>query len=189
MMEENTLMERNWIIDSDMTERPKSLPKINYIINTVNSQIKNFHQNNIDNKDDSDQFSSNELSKNEFYFLIPTINAKPAIDPNNHFSKTQRWIGYVSYIDKNIFKAKLKDLTNHGTDEEGEFELKEISKGDRELFKMGGVFYWSVGYNVVNGQTIKESLIRFKRSSDWTVDDINEIADRANELNSDLNWE
>lgn len=138
---------------------------------------------------DSDNFISEQISKENYFELPNLLNRRSNYPPTSYFSKVQKWVGYIIEINKNSFKAKLKDLTQNGTDEIGEFDLEEVSQEDLELVKEGAGFYWSIGYANKNGQIKKESILRFQRLSDWTEYEFDKISDRAQYLSDNLNWE
>jgi len=95
----------------------------------------------------------------------------------------QRWIGRVESVRRDRFVAVTTDATNPGNPpEESEFDLAEVSEGDRALVARGAVFYWCIGYHdSVGGQRERTSSLRFVRSpqlSEATLDRILEQADR-----------
>lgn len=107
-----------------------------------------------------------------------------------HYSKkTQRWIGHVTKIEKDKFFSRLDDLTSPGTYETGEFEISEVSPEDKKLLDRGAIFYWSIGETMSNGQLKKESIIRFKRSSPLTTDEVDAIEDKAEKRHKNLIWD
>jgi len=105
----------------------------------------------------------------------------------NYSITLQKWKGHVTEIKESSFTAELQDLTNPGTKEIAKFDFDDISPDDKKLIGIGAVFYWSVGYRNENGQTIKESIIRFQRLVDWNESDFNKAADRASYLEKNLN--
>lgn len=122
-------------------------------------------------------------------FSIPKFGGFMVDHLKNYFFDAQKWYGQVISINENTFTAKLQDLSNATTDEVGEFEIKEIPDDDKELFKLGATFYWSVGYEMKNSQVSKRSFFRFQRLPNWNSIEIDNALDRANDLSSNLNWE
>lgn len=95
----------------------------------------------------------------------------------------QRWIGRVVSVHGDRFVAVTNDATNpRNPAEEVEFDLAEVSEGDRPLIAEGAVFYWSIGYrDSLGGQRERTSSLRFVRSprlSEAAVNRVFEEADR-----------
>jgi len=107
----------------------------------------------------------------------------------NYSSNTQRWKGIITGIQNESFTAELHDLSTPTSYELEEFDFDEVSPEDQEYISIGGVFYWSVGIMMTNGQRTKESIIRFQRLVKWSEKDFDKAADRASELNRDLTWQ
>jgi hypothetical protein len=64
----------------------------------------------------------------------------------------QRWIGRVESVHADRFVAVTTDATNpRNPAEEVEFDLPEVSEGDRSLVAEGAMFYWSIGYRDSRG--------------------------------------
>src|ERR1700733_12686035 len=95
----------------------------------------------------------------------------------------QRWIGRVASVHADRFFAVTIDVTNpRNPAEEVEFDLAEVSEGDRSLVAEGAMFYWSIGYqDSRGGQRERISslrLVRAPRLRETTVNRIFERADR-----------
>lgn len=127
-----------------------------------------------------DMSETEEISKFE-----PLLKAKI----NNYSTTLQKWQGYVKQVDydERKFEAILNDMTEGGTNEIAEFDFNDVSPDDRKLIQDGAVFYWSIGYSNHNGQTKKESLLRFQRVVEWSEEDYDIASDRASDLNENLN--
>jgi hypothetical protein len=91
---------------------------------------------------------------------------------NIYFTKTQKWLGHVVEVGNDGFTAILKDLTNGGTEEFGEFFNEEITPEDIKLITKGAAFYMSLGYISNNGTRKKESEIRFQRLAEFDEEDV-----------------
>ncbi len=126
---------------------------------------------------------SNAFSK------IPELNIKSKPKYINYITKSQNWIGHIIELRETDFTAKLEDLNNPTTCELAEFELDEVSKGDFEMLSIGALFYWSIGYATQNGQRIKQSLLRFKRSYNIKIEEFDNITDDFNSLHKNINWD
>jgi hypothetical protein len=109
----------------------------------------------------------------------------------NFFKSLQDWIGIVEKInyDKKFFEVKLVDNDKSGTYETAEFDFQDVSPDDLKLLTVGAVFYWSIGYSYDQGQVSKKSLVKFKRSIPLESEDFDDIIDKANNLNSSINWD
>jgi len=106
------------------------------------------------------------------------------------FETLQKWEGYVTYVKKDSFIAKLVDLTNHIPDEEVEIGFEEIAKEDIELVEPGAVFYWNIGYHERHSGRERSSLIRFRRLPVWSQDEINsdKLRAKVKAIQNDLDW-
>ncbi|HEX8947795.1 MAG TPA: hypothetical protein VF790_02465, partial [Dissulfurispiraceae bacterium] len=95
----------------------------------------------------------------------------------------QKWEGVVTEIGKDVFNARLFDLTANNPEEIAEFSIDDVSEDDRELLKPGAIFYWSIGYLTTRtGQRMRMSFIKFRRLPAWTERDIKSAKKRAAEL-------
>ncbi len=100
-----------------------------------------------------------------------------------HAVSLQKWEGIVVEVGKEVFYARLYDLTSENPEEEAEFSIDEVSEEDRELLKAGAVFYWSIGYFTTRtGQRLRTSIIKFRRLPAWTEREIKAAKERAIEL-------
>lgn len=129
------------------------------------------------------------LDETESFLKVPLLKRKPVYSYKSYFMKAQNWIGFVEDIGENDFKAKLVDRNSPGTYEVAFFDKDEVSPGDIDLLISGAVFYWSVGFENNKGQVSKKSLIRFKRSVDFTLDDIDAITEESNALLNNIKWD
>lgn len=179
----------------------------NTIQNTVQSSYSNiddiqfstsdeqiFIKSPIDNVNDNINVEGMSLTTTRIYSDDAFRNlyslSKSNLYGMSYYKKTQKWIGHITDIYVDSFKAKLTDLTSPGTYEIDEFDLEEITDEDKPLLSLGATFYWSVGYSTSeNGQVTKESLIRFQRIVEFTDEDNSEALDRASHLISTLKWE
>lgn len=182
-MGSDTDIKDHWMLDNEFTHKEDLTHKNQIILDTINSQIKEHMK--VSRFDDT--FSVNELEN--ISFSIPDILNRPIVKYVNYINKSQNWIGHVVKITDTEFSAKLIDKDDPTTYEDAQFDIKDVSKGDMELLKLGAVFYWSVGYANQNGQIMKFSLIRFKRIVDLTIDEFDSIIDNATKLNEDLKWD
>lgn len=105
------------------------------------------------------------------------------------FISLNKWEGIVTDISKEKFTALLLDLKEGGAQEMMEFLKEELSDEDLPLLRIGAVFYWNIGYETINGQRRKSSLIRFRRLPDWTQEDWDGILDHAQKLKEGIVWE
>lgn len=93
---------------------------------------------------------------------------QPVVRPREQPIKRQfqalaRWEGAVTELFATYFVAEVVDLDS-GERAVAEFEMKELAEFDRALCKPGGLFYWSIGYDIKeSGQRYRASTIRFRR--------------------------
>ncbi len=159
-------------------DESQEIPKNEYLINKQEINLSSSFQ--------------KEIAEDSSKIKFDIINLKNNKDQKNrdYSISIQKWIGYVQEINCNSFIAVLNDLTNPTTKEIAEFNtIKDISKEDIPLVKIGSIFYWSIAYYTQNGQRKKESFIRFKRSIPFSESDIDEIVDKADKLNKNIHWE
>ncbi len=186
----NTSLNRHWVIDNNLfTDETQAIDKT-VIEGTLQNKIekrlnelkslstKNEDYNDPSNRQDSIAFELPSYKKD--YSIIENIKS---------FVRSQRWVGHITAIHDEYFEAKLTDITNPTTYEIGEFDLSDISSGDKELISIGAAFYWSIGRAVTNGQVENKSLIRFQRVVPWNVSALNKVVDRAEDVFENLNWE
>jgi len=180
---------------ADSLKTPEA-PKIdNYYLDSVNQQIDDINSRKVyigtSNLIENSLKKSTEFVNNTFNNTInlPKRNFFVKQRMISHSEKTQRWVGYITAISGVEFSARLEDLNDPGTYEVADFEIKEVSKSDKELLSVGAVFYWSVGYSNDNGQVSKKSLIRFKRTVPFTEDEVNEVVDWADKMIKGINWD
>ena len=101
----------------------------------------------------------------------------------------QKWEGVVMEVEKDIFHARLLDLTEKNPEEETDFLFEEVSEDDRSLIKPGAVFYWSLYYLTTRtGQIIKSSIVKFRRLPAWTETEIRRAKEQAAEIRRAIGW-
>lgn len=111
-------------------------------------------------------------SRNKFLWL----------DKNNYTTSLQRWKGYIQEVNEKTFSAKLEDLTNKGTYEIADFDIKDVHPDDHHLIEKGAIFYWSIVYQMDSGQVIKGSTIRFQRIVKWSGKNYDAAVDYASRI-------
>lgn len=99
-------------------------------------------------------------------------------------SLLQQWEGVVSEISGDYFWADLKDLSGLSKNSEVvELPLSDISEKDKDILKVGSVFYWSIGYEKKEyGQITRISEIRVKRAPKWTTRMLDQAGEEAERL-------
>jgi hypothetical protein len=163
-------------------------PEDQFLLDALNSKIKiDVETSKTDNIKVTDISFENKSHENPYN--LSNIFNKPSVKFNNYMCRSQNWVGHIIEITESEFTAKLIDKLDPTTYEIAQFEIDEVSQGDLGLLKMGALFYWSVGYANQNGQVSKQSLIRFKRSIDFTVQEFDSLIDKANEINASLKWD
>ena len=110
------------------------------------------------------------------------------------FNSIQKWEGVVTKVVEGSFFARLVDITDP-TNNDGSEEIIEIpnedvsSKDDLELIVPGAIFYWNIGYQTVNGQDSKASIITFRRLPKWTAKKLESIRQKGKFFVEGLVWE
>lgn len=180
----NTVIKDHWILDREYSDDAIQNYENQVILDTINSKISERTNALIE----SNTLFDDKIEKDSFY--VPNIFTKSYPKYKNYISKSQKWIGHVTEISNDEFTAKLVDKNDtSSTYEIAQFDIDEVSKGDIDLLKVGALFYWSVGYANQNGQIIKQSLIRFKRVADISIEDFDGIIDNARELSNSIIWD
>lgn len=121
------------------------------------------------------------------YYQIPGQNRRAA--GRFGFRSLNKWEGVIAEIYEDGFRAILTDLIHGGPQEEATISMDEVSDQDIPLLKPGAIFYWNIGYETINGQRRKASIIRFKRLPKWSQKDWDQALDKANEFHKGLQWE
>jgi hypothetical protein len=115
---------------------------------------------------------------------------KPAIRSSITDSDVIRWKGYITEIENDTFFANLEDLSDKNSYEVGEFKVNDIPNEDKDLFRLGAVFYLSVGYiKDRTGQVKKQKLLRFQRLPKWSEEEEDMNMDKARELFETITWD
>lgn len=170
----------------------------------VTSQIKNYKKcsnsenNSFDNEiaiiNESIENMNLEIDNEKDKAISSLVQSIPFIIPHSeskrfdYMYESQNWVCYVLDTQKDTFSAKLIDKNNPTTYEVADFEIKEVPEGDRNLIKKGAIFYWSIGYaNNISG-IVKQSIIKFRRSIEWSNKDMEEILSKADHLSESISW-
>jgi hypothetical protein len=186
-----TILDKSWLnaLNTNGSTRINDYFLYNSLQVLVEKQ-KRILGNNNDTIDTKEFLSNNDLEPQNQFFFLPAISPPYLIlESRSYFTGAQKWIGHVTIINKNTFKAQLTDLNDPTTYEVGEFEISEVPPEDLELLSLGAAFYWSVGQANVNGQVEKKSLIRFQRMKPWSETDYDTALDKADILFNELNWD
>lgn len=113
--------------------------------------------------------------------------------PLSSFIAEQEWEGEVISISEDKFIARLYDLTHTEkttTQEESEFETREISESDLSLLKEGAIFRWSLGFSrSISGTRERTSRLVFRRLPAWTRKEIMDSRAEAENLLSQIEWD
>jgi hypothetical protein len=181
-----TEVKDHWILEGDFSNNQELSYDYQVILNLLESKIEH-----IANREIAFDVHNTfyHYGQDDKLFFVPNVFNKPLFNYKDYISKTQNWIGYINEISETEFSATLVDKNDPTTYELAQFDMNEVSNGDLGLLKLGAIFYWSVGIAHQNGQIIKQSLIRFKRSVELTVEEFDEIIDKADELSNTIIWE
>ena len=116
--------------------------------------------------------------------VAPLIRLTRKQAPTRRFEILQQWEGVVNEITDESIWAELRDLTRQSLAiEVVELLLEEIPRADRPLLKIGGVFYWSIGYETSPGGQIRRvSEIRVRRTPQWSRHSVDSVRAKAKDL-------
>lgn len=128
------------------------------------------------------------LPQEEMEILQPILRYDPGEFKERAVS-LQKWEGVVTEVEKDIFNARLLDLTDDNPEEEADFSIEEVSEDDRKLLKPGAVFYWSLGYLTTGtGQVIRTSIVKFRRLPAWTETEVKKAQEQAAKIRRTIGW-
>ncbi|HSZ87194.1 MAG TPA: hypothetical protein VK787_14270 [Puia sp.] len=177
----STVIQNQTLIEGEFTQNVR-----NDSADRILGMVSYFKDNRIwDIKDPLDNLKWDSVN-----FHIPSMSKYFPIDYKNSFRKSQNWIGYVTEVYPNSFKAKIQDANiQNSTYEDAEFDFEDIENEDKKLIKLGNAFYWSVGHEIRRGTLSKQSIIRFKRLPKLSSADFDEAIDLAEDLNDNINWD
>lgn len=101
----------------------------------------------------------------------------------------QKWKGVVKDILKDTFVAQLADLLRNIPEEQAEFFRSDIQDDDKELFSVGAVFYWCIGYVYSpSNQVTRASFLRFQRLPLYSQDSVKITAQKAKDIKDGITW-
>ncbi len=192
MKQESTFIENHWAIDKEHNHISAFLPNptlksrvVNHLIEQIgNEKGKRFS---ISNSNEATQEVSN-LSLDSIE--LPDFKPHYLINDDKICNyEMQQWVGHVVEIKDDVFVAKLDDLYLNTTHEIAEFEINEVSPGDKELLKLGASFYFSLGYQLKSGQVRKMSLLRFRRAKLWDESFVEKIESKIETVLSRITFE
>lgn len=119
------------------------------------------------------------------------LNKICTFDSFDRYLETISWEGYIESISEEdeTITGRMHEIGTVGTDESVIFDFNDVSPDDSSLVKVGAIFYYSIGYALTKGQKKKEALLRFKRSVNFTENDVDKISDDVRQLVDGINWE
>lgn len=137
----------------------------NFSQEDLNCEKKQFHTN-IEN-------NAKTLNKK---IPIPRLSVDIQL-PNAYYVELQEFDGKVLDInaEEGVFAAELTNKHNSEEVFRAEFDIDDIDKGDKDLFKQGALFIWKVGKEENNGTQQKISQIVFRRLPSWWSKDIKRV--------------
>ena len=155
-----------------------------------------FEQNSLNNEEVQNEYLSTErfeVSDDEFVFDYldkKNLESYYHIGNSTYAEEHSKMKGFIVSIEDDVFHARIFDDGNHnGTYEMVEFDKMDVSEDDKDLFKIGAVFYWIFGRFFVNRQVKKISEIRFQRIAPLHPQEFDNIIEKADELNQNINWD
>jgi len=187
--EPNT-QDQNWIVDSPLSDNSLDLNR-QYINKSIISELqkRKFIFEGLQTQNLPEMQFDEDIEATSPNFKLPDFTSQKPRYYNSYITNSQRWIGHITTINDSTFEARLVDLNNPSTFEMGNFDFAEVTHEDRPLLELGAVFYWSVGYATLNGQVIKQSLVRFQRLPPWNEANYDESIDRSRRLFLNLKWD
>ncbi|MBN2443093.1 MAG: hypothetical protein JXJ04_17165 [Spirochaetales bacterium] len=140
-----------------------------------------------------DDNNANNINRTHFMIKIEELK-EFKITPSEKtidFICLQKWEGTIIEINGDFFMARLQDLTHLNNPQEiAEFPVDDVSKEDFELFRIGAIFYWYIGYtDSLQGQRERKSIIRFKRCPFWGKREIDRAKKKAKEFGKSFGWD
>jgi hypothetical protein len=105
---------------------------------------------------------------------------------------TERWEGWVTHVDE---EAGLFEGMFHAAGQEGpllkaDFLLEQVDEDDRELVRLGGLFYAVAGkLRVSRRQWLPTSLIRFRRLPRVGTEDVEDAFEYGEKMRQRLGLE
>jgi len=103
----------------------------------------------------------------------------------DRFRAIRNWEGVVTAVCDDTFFASVKLVNDKNTLPKDELEIDKdnIDVGDRNLLKVGSVFYLTLGYRKRNGsQVVKETRLVFRRLPQWSGADIAQAEEDTDKL-------
>lgn len=133
-------------------------------------------QDDLDNNKRFDTGTENNLKPQSKKIISPQLSSGLLV-PNAYYVELQEFDGKVLDInvDEGIFTAELTSKQKPEEILRAEFDVDDVDKGDRGLFKQGALFIWKVGKEENNGTQQKISQIVFRRLPSWWAKDIKRV--------------
>ncbi|MBI4337171.1 MAG: hypothetical protein HY683_05000 [Chloroflexi bacterium] len=139
---------------------------------------ESYSQPNIDNADLTRPNESNDASST-LIVNAPDLSTYglPRVEVAESFNAIQKWIGYVTEVREETFKARITTLVGEGRIQDVEIYAEEVDQDDRPLIKQGAAFYWSIGYLDRPSGRHRSSILRFRRLPVWTGTEMETVKD------------
>lgn len=133
------------------------------------------------------------ISEDHIFLFKPIYDKRVPTDARKRsFKSIQKWEGTVTEVDEDFFWARLVDLTSddNATEEIVQISNDDVSsKDDLDLITPGAIFYWNIGYQTVNGQDSKTSIITFRRLPKWSSRKKDTLRQKGKKFMEGLIWE
>jgi pyrimidine deaminase RibD-like protein len=99
--------------------------------------------------------------------------------------------GYVVEVSDETFTARVVDLADKVQGEtQAEFWIKAVCLKDRDLIRVGALFYWVIGYHEDSkGSQHYESLVCFCRKPSITQQEIEKASKEAEDMCRAFGWD
>lgn len=107
----------------------------------------------------------------------------------DRFQVLKNWEGVVTAIEEDLIFASVRQTNSESERAEDEFEMDidNVPSGDRELVRVGAVFYLTVGIRRPPGEdSQKTTRVIFRRMPRWSAGDVARAEVAADELWKEL---
>jgi len=172
------------------SEIPELIRNVEKIFPEIDSGKTNLNTESIDQLYE-DTTNLNTESIDQLYEDIKCLKFEPlqASVKTPSFHCLQKWEGTVIELESDSFLAKLNDLTSNNPPEITEFSISDVPDDDKDLLRIGAIFFWYVGYTKsIQGQLTRGSTIRFRRLPVWSEREIEQAKLESDKIRNDIGW-
>jgi hypothetical protein len=109
--------------------------------------------------------------------------------PTDRYILLKKYEGVVISRTQDSFTARLVENQSDYPVLEAEFDIDELSEGDRKLAVEGAALVWTIGYRYEGSTRKRESAIYLRRLPPWTEKEIEAARRTAEQLTHGIRWE